>query len=119
MSRARRLAEIAKANEPAFTGAHWWLADPSAKPDPVQQAPASEPSGKPAELVGVAVHAAETAPVRSAEVASFSIQASHSDPEPVSATEPVQNPPILASKMTGLREKFLWLGRRNRGAVSA
>jgi hypothetical protein len=106
MSRASRLAEIAKANEPAFTGAHWWLADPSAKPDPVQQAAPSVPSGTPAaELVSVAVHNVEA-------------QVSIAEAAPVRAVE-VENPPILASKMTGFRERFLWLGRRSRGVASA
>ena len=40
MSRARRLAEIAKANEPVFSGSHWWLADTSSK----QETPSPDPA---------------------------------------------------------------------------
>jgi hypothetical protein len=39
MWRARRLKEIAEANQPAFvstTGTHWWLADVPSKPEPQQ-----------------------------------------------------------------------------------
>jgi hypothetical protein len=50
MWRARRLKQIADANQPAFastTGTEWWLADASSKNEPSQSVPPA-PSAKPA-----------------------------------------------------------------------
>jgi len=147
MSRARRLAEIAKANEPVFSGPHWWLADPSAKPEPAPPAalpepvPAPEPvraaAAAPAagtQLTIIEVHAPEAlenapqvasvspvaAPLASGALASASAAvpaplqpANGSKPE--TGPEPERNPAELAKRLGGLREKFLWLGRKSRG----
>jgi hypothetical protein len=50
MWRARRLKQIAEANQPAFgstTGSEWWLADASSKNNPPQSV-SPAPSAKPA-----------------------------------------------------------------------
>jgi hypothetical protein len=44
MWRARRLKEIAEANQPAFvstSGTHWWLAEPQSKHEAQQSVPAA------------------------------------------------------------------------------
>jgi hypothetical protein len=116
MSRASRLSEIAKSNEPAFNGTYWWLADAAANPQPAQ---AADPASPAEELVPVA-----------AGHASAVMNSQHSEPRPASkpqaaplpaataaALEPAAEPAHtsgLGSRLGGLREKFLWLGRRSR-----
>lgn len=192
MSRARRLAEIAKANQPAFTsesGDHWWLADPSVKPEPAplpphieEPAPVAAVSAvalngtAPAPQTGVhidslyaaeaeavaayefiaspatengigssrsgteptaamapaaeagspidSLHAAEAPPVAAYEFTSSpalknEAESSRNGAEPAAAAlpqpEPTEASSGTASRLGALKEKFLWLGRRNRG----
>jgi len=116
MSRARRLAEIAKSNQPAFNGTYWWLADPSGA-----HLPQPEPHE---ELVPAAAgHAAASAIANPSESACAD---AHAAPvPPVSAAATVAAPPRsqdnpsasgLPSKLSNLKEKFQWLGRRSRSA---
>jgi len=137
MSRARRLAEIAKANEPAFSGTQWWLADPSAKSDP-DSPPAPPEPPKAAEPVpaGVAVPAAETqAQLAVSEKQLTIVEAAvpHAvEPSSVpfmatsplnlsgqgTSTEPGHSSGDLVTRLSGLKEKFLGLGRKSRAAQS-
>ena len=58
MSRARRLSEIAKANQPVFSstnGTQWWLADPSSKTEPDPAPPSKIPDPEPAAVAHAAV----------------------------------------------------------------
>lgn len=58
MSRARRLSEIAKANQPVFSstnGTQWWLADPSSKPEPEPAPPPGTPEPQPAAVAHAVV----------------------------------------------------------------
>jgi hypothetical protein len=122
MSRARRLSEIAKANQPVFdsTGNQWWLADASAKkeqqtvPQPDSpEVPEPEPVAVAASAVASqngnphisSAHGAVPAPVAAQPVR---IQAAAEEtPDPIS--------PDLPSRLSGFKERFLWLGRKNRG----
>jgi hypothetical protein len=73
MSRARRLSEIAKANQPVFdstNGTQWWLADPTPKSDPQPIPPSADPEPKPAKAHQAAVALHETQPENSAEQSS-------------------------------------------------
>lgn len=132
MSRSRRLAEIAKANETGFSGTQWWLEDTAEKNGPAQPAAAPEPvsesqshqasavRGSQAQpnsvsLASAPVAVAEPVPVVAAPVHRFeSFAAAESAPADASheATQ-------LVSKMNGLKERFLWLGRRSRTAETA
>ena len=126
MSRARRLSEIAKANQPVFdsSGDQWWLADPSAKKEQ-QTAPQSLSSGTPEP---------EPEPVA---VASLAIASQNGNPHisssngPAPAPTPVAShavhvqatveesldpaPRDLPSRLSGLRGRFLSLRRKSRG----
>jgi hypothetical protein len=127
MSRASRLAEIAKANEPVFSGSHWWLADPSAKPAepqaPASPAEASEPEEKAAVPLFASSLASngKSAVVAMSEqrIAQASVEADSvpmvEEPERIISERSSED---LPSRLSGLREKFLWLGRRNRQVES-
>lgn len=126
MSRARRISEIAKANQPVFdsSGNQWWLADPSAKKEE-QRAPQSDCSGTPEpepEPVAVASLAVAlqncnphisssngTAPA-SASVASHAVHVQATVEE-----SPDSAPRDLPSRLSGLKGRFLSLRRKNRG----
>jgi hypothetical protein len=121
MSRARRLSEIAKANQPVFestNGSHWWLADPSAKSDPQPSAPVVPHEQEPVAVspMGIAVHSATT----NGSGAKFLETASHSVIEPVSCVrleEALQEtvvppPPDLPSRLRGLKQRLLLRRRR-------
>jgi hypothetical protein len=124
MSRARRLAEIAKANQPAFSGTQWWLADPSTGPDPAQpEARAGSAASPQPERVAVAANAAVAqlslvaAPAASSqEPASSAVHAAAPliASEAATEDEPERNHSDLATRLIGLKEKFLWLGRKSR-----
>lgn len=124
MSRAqKRLAEIAKANEPAFSGPQWWLADPSVKSDPPPSAPVQQPASAPSHaapapepvrvaespltiIEAPAPKTVDSAPVAVAEAVTLAASAPQAQPE-AGAGE-------LVTRMSGLKERFLWLGRRSR-----
>jgi hypothetical protein len=129
MSRARRLSEIAKSNAPIFSGAQWWLADAAEKPasgepaqpskeEPSAEAPATmaaqitspEPAMEQAEVLVEAVAArAPEAPAYAASAVAMEVSS-----EVAVAREREPESTDFASRMSSLREKFLWLGRRSR-----
>lgn len=121
MSRARRLSEIAKSNEPAFNGTYWWLADPSTNPQPGQPSASAAPAE---ELVPVAVSNASVNGKHAEPKPASSLQASpsHANGAAASASTPTAHPTAdtsnssghLTSRLAGLKEKFLWLGRKSR-----
>jgi hypothetical protein len=122
MSRARRLSEIAKANEPVFdsTGNQWWLADPSAKKEQPTVSQPESPAVPEPEPVAVAASAVAL------QSGNSHISSSNgAAPAPVAAqamrvqarAEEIPDPttPDLPSRLSGFKERFLWLGRKNRG----
>jgi hypothetical protein len=119
MSRASRLSEIAKSNEPAFNGTYWWLADPASNTQPAKVA---DPESHAEELVPVAAtHAsaqtngqfAEPRLVNRPQAAQLPVSMATAQlPAPVAESAQTSNG--LGSRLGGLREKFLWLGRRSR-----
>jgi len=120
MSRARRLSEIAKANQPVFdsSGNQWWLADPSAKKE--QPAPQSNSSAAP-EQEPVAVAASAFALQDGSPQASGTSGAApapHRLPvvsaEPLAEEVPNPEPRDLPSRLSGFKGRFLSRGRRNR-----
>jgi hypothetical protein len=123
MSRARRLSEIAKANEPVFdaTGNQWWLADPSAQkdqPTPPQLDSSGFPEPEPVAVASSAI----ALPIASLHGSSAMSAPAVPLASPVGArtqatieVDPDQTPRDLPSRLSGLKEKFLWLGRKNRG----
>jgi hypothetical protein len=124
MSRARRLSEIAKSNEPAFTGNYWWLADPSAKTEPTApEAPVAPveppekelvPAGPAHVTASVNGHRPEPQTPSPSPVAPLPVAAAPA-PEPASA-EPAQPATQLASRLGTLKDKLQWLGRKSRSA---
>jgi hypothetical protein len=128
MSRASRLAEIAKANQPAFSGAHWWLADPSVHHDPGPAKASLDPAAA-ATPDRVAVEVTDAVAQLSAVGASAS-GSQNASLRPVATThllstseaalkqEPEQSESHLATRLGGLKGKFLWLGRKSRAAHS-
>jgi len=177
-SRTRKLAEIAKANEPVFSGDPWWLSDASVKKEvepatqPAAAGPIPEPepaavalpeigdSGDtavvevPAEvspdfgmqevMAGRQVSATLTiteahVPFAAAEASLAVATATEAEaipaaasspapadvaqgapvqllPEPAAGNEPMPVQPDFPARLSGLREKFLWLGRRKRAS---
>jgi hypothetical protein len=127
MSRASRLAEIAKANEPVFSGSHWWLADPSAKaaepPAPASPAEVVEPEENAAVPLFAASHASNgkkaVVAISEQKIAQAGVEADSvpmvEEPERIISEHTTED---LPSRLSGLREKFLWLGRRNRQVES-
>jgi|ERR1700722_1884742 hypothetical protein len=132
MSRSRRLAEIAKANETGFSGTQWWLEDTAEKNSPVQPAATPEPVSvaqshqadavrsaeaqhQSAHVSSVQVALAEPARAVEAPAASVRLFAS-AESAPTDASHDATQ---LVSKMNGLKERFLWLGRRSRTAETA
>jgi hypothetical protein len=149
MSRARRLSEIAKANQPVFSstnGTQWWLADPSSKSDPQPALPMEEPEPQPVAARHAAValqdSKTESPAVQSSteavvlfeppELKTASIHfpppelqtpSNHfpqAEPQgPSNGAIPTESEPAprdLATRLGSLRDRFLSLGRRNRGA---
>jgi hypothetical protein len=120
MSRARRLAEIAKANEPAFSGSHWWLADPSARSE--NESASNSSNGARNGHVPVAVADGDARVAVATETAVLTSEAADSAAHTVEAqapskpaeTEPEPTRPALATRLSSLKEKFLWLGRKSR-----
>jgi hypothetical protein len=124
MSRARRLSEIAKANEPVFdsTGNQWWLADASAKKEQQTIPQPDSPAVPEPEPVAVAASASGVALQNGNPHIS---SANGAAPAPVAAqamrvqarAEEIPDPttPDLPSRLSGFKERFLWLGRKNRG----
>lgn len=97
MSRASRLAEIAKANQPAFSsesGNHWWLADASPKPEPESAAPAEVP-------VPVAASATLSEPTPAAVADSRANHAPHSSAEHFAASLQVSSEPSPTLQSSG------------------
>jgi hypothetical protein len=124
MSRASRLAEIAKANQPAFSGTHWWLADPAAGDDSEPASAASVPAAAAvSDRLAVTV-AGAVAKLSAISAPSVSSQRTPSRPvlsgqlqnvsQAVVKDESEQNQGHLGSRLSGLKEKFLWLGRKSR-----
>jgi hypothetical protein len=123
MSRARRLSEIAKANEPVFdsTGNQWWLADPSAKKEQQTSSQPDSPAVPEPEPVAVAASAVAmqignphissangAVPPAPAAVQTVCVQAkAEENLDPISRD--------LPSRLSGFKERFLWLGRKHRG----
>ena len=132
MSRARRLAEIAKANQPAFNsdnGTQWWLADPSAKKDPSQPDPMAPPEAeaKPAAEEPARVTVRTTAGqngrvtdprMTQPQPARNTVRVSTNHQEQLREAPAEQNPrttgPQLASRFAGLKERFRALGRKGK-----
>ena len=139
-ARERKIAEIAKANEPVFSGDPWWLADGTPKKEPpkpeapplivpepqpvavvshfaegqvaVAETPevVFHPSVLPASVQMVAAQPAE--PQIAAQISQHEL-VPHSD----AASQPDQQtlaPAEVVARVSGLREKFLWLGRKKR-----
>jgi hypothetical protein len=98
MSRARRLLEIAKANEPAFSskdGAQWWLADSPVKVEP----------GAPAEPSASADPVPETAKAQPLAAAESGIVASQAAQEDVLKVDAMGIPEALAALEEPLEEE--------------
>lgn len=124
MSRARRLSEIAKANQPVFdaTGNQWWLADASAKKEePATPQPDSsgipEPEPEPVAVASSAV-ALQNAILHSSSangVATLPLLSPVARAQATVEEAPDGTPRDLPSRLSGLKERFLWLGRKNRG----
>ncbi len=132
MSRARRLSEIAKANQPVFSstnGSHWWLADPSPKGDPESAPPSKDPEPQPAPVGQIAVALQDSKSENPAVPLPAQATILLQQPEPVPHQAEPQAPSNgavsaqpepasrdLASRLSSLKDRFLWLGRRNRTA---
>ena len=121
MSRARRLAEIQKANQPAFSGTQWWLAEPAPK---ASAAEAGSPSAEATTsvldsqepvlaAVGAASHQAVAVAeqIPAAALRTVVPAAPVQEPEAVRDTERATD---LPSRVSSLKERFLWLGRKHR-----
>jgi hypothetical protein len=124
MSRARRLSEIAKANQPVFdsTGNQWWLADPSAKKEqqaiPQPDSPAApEPEPEPIAVAASVVASQNGNPqifsANAAAPTSFAPQAVRVQAKAEESSDPTSRD--LPSRLSGFKERFLWLGRKHRG----
>jgi hypothetical protein len=100
MSRARRLSEIAKANQPVFSstnGTQWWLADPSPKNDPDPAPPSDVPEPQPATARQVAVALQESKPESSAVQASTPAAILSPQPETQTASDLFSAPELQAA----------------------
>ena len=149
MSRARKLSEIAKANQTVFSstnGTQWWLADPSAKNDPEPAPPSEHPEPQPAvarqAIVAVQEPEAESPIVQSSAPVPVLSQVPEVETptdffappeteapsdyfappelqEPSNGASPAESEPVardFASRLSSLKDRFLWLGRKNRTA---
>jgi len=139
MSRARRLLEIAKANEAISSGGnHWWLAEAPPKPDPVPAPPAADlvPALKAEAAIPASVHSAieakEPAPEpiltqaldpglevnrHSVPEVVHQMAAVGVEPQPVEKRATV-NTPDFATRLSGLKEKFSLFGRKTRSLAT-
>ena len=126
MSRARRLSEIAKSNEPAFSGNQWWLADPSAKSETPQSEPVAEPVAVAAPRLDAAQGAVDQhVPVPLAIAASRieSIAEDSRTPASPAHTESVKeeiacaNPSDLMARLSALGQRLLIFSRKNHGTA--